>query len=114
VARVLDVSSTAAGTTWKVAVDNTGKGDANDVRLDSVSWHDSGHARSADPVVTDRDPKRFPVPVTERIRPGETATATVAVDASTARGAMGSGVVIGFSANGGRTRSAVRGKARGA
>lgn len=114
VARVLDVSSTDAGTTWKVAVDNTGKGDANDVRLDSVSWHDSGHARSADPVVTDRDPKRFPVPVTERIRPGETATATVTVDASTARGAMGSGVVIGFSANGGRTRSAVRGKAHGA
>ena len=52
--------------TWSVRVRNVGNGPAHDVRLSSVT-NQGGQAVA----VADRDPNRFPVPITGVLAPGE-------------------------------------------
>jgi hypothetical protein len=57
-----------------------------------------------------RDPNKFPVPVVGRIPAGGSSTVEVTVDASSVPGGFGSGVVIEFTANGGRARGTASAK----
>jgi rhamnogalacturonan endolyase len=89
--------------TWRLTVTNAGSGEARDVRLDAVVWREPRRAGSdPGPVVTGRDPNRFPVPVAASIAPGGSAAADVTVAA--ARGGASSDVLVQFSADGGLTR----------
>jgi rhamnogalacturonan endolyase len=93
-------------TSITVAITNRGKGWANDVRLDEVSWADKHAHGSPSASVTGHDPNAFPAPVAGSIAPGRTATVTVQVERSHDR------VVLGFTADGGRTRGSVTTRSR--
>ena len=111
VGRAVQTSHTDNVATWRVTIANTGAGEANDVHLDGVTWLQRGN-RSLErpPVVMGRDPNKFPVPVVGRIPAGGSSTVEVTVDASSVPGGFGSGVVIEFTANGGRARGTASAK----
>ena len=84
-------TGSSGGRTWSVRVRNVGSGPAHDVRLSSVANQD-GQAVA----VADRDPNRFPVPITDVLTPGESLAAEFTVS-----GDQPSWVFV--SADGGRT-----------
>jgi rhamnogalacturonan endolyase len=67
-------TGSSGGRTWSVRVRNVGSGAAHDVRLSSVANQD-GQAVA----VADRDPNRFPVPITDVLPPGESLAAEFTV-----------------------------------
>ncbi|MFI6762856.1 polysaccharide lyase family protein [Micromonospora sp. NPDC050417] len=97
-------------TVWTVEVTNTGRGAANDVRLDSFAPTGPGKSDKSGYAITSRDPGRFPVPVAASIPPGGTATFEVAVDFSGAPNLFRSTFEVRVSANGGRAQAAFTGR----
>jgi rhamnogalacturonan endolyase len=101
----VQTSGSGGTATWHVTVRNIGKGDANDVRIDAVSWLGASHGPLATPPkVVGRDPNKFPVPVINSLPPHGEANFDLTVDASGTVGGFGGGVVASMSANGGRAR----------
>ncbi len=97
-----------SATTWRVTVRNTGRGEANDLRITGVGWRDARRGRSeAAPSVPGRDPNKFPVPVVASLGSGRSATAEITVDTAHAKGGIGTGLILEISANGGRARTVV-------
>ncbi len=109
---IVGVSGPPDATVWTLRITNRGAGEANDVRLDGVRLSSDivadGRRRPTGAVVTSRDPDRFPVPVTGSLPPGASATVDVEVDVTGAQDTSRPGVVIPFSANGGRARGVIR------
>lgn len=97
-------------TVWTVEVTNTGRGAANDVRLDGFAPTGSGRSGKSGHVITSRDPERFPVPVAASIPPGGTATFEVRVDFTRAPNLHRSKFEVRVSANGGRARAVFTGR----
>jgi rhamnogalacturonan endolyase len=101
---------TARNVTFRVT--NTGIGDANDVRLDGLTFTEVG-AGSKAPLITGRDPNRFPVPVAANIPPGGSATVDVQLDVTSISPASYR-VTVPLSANGGRTQETLTANISGA
>jgi rhamnogalacturonan endolyase len=103
------VRATSDSVTLKIT--NRGKGSANDVRLDGVSWADKHTSGSPSANLGDgRDPNAFPVPVAATIAPGRSVTVTVRLDQS--HGRRTDRLELGFTADGGRTRGSVTTRSR--
>jgi len=94
-----------SATVWTVTMTNTGKGPANDARVDGFALF-QGKAGSPTapppPAITGRDPNRFPVPL-GNIPPGGSATADIELAAPP----TGWNVFVPFSANGGKAHNSI-------
>jgi len=88
---------------WVLTVTNTGKGPANDARLDGLSVQPGNLDHLVQlPAISGRDPNRFPIPL-GNIPAGGSATADIEFSAPPA-GIIT--VTVPFSANGGRAHDA--------
>jgi rhamnogalacturonan endolyase len=99
--QLVGISGTPTSNVVTLRISNAGSGDANDVRLDGFTFLQAGG--SAKPVITSRDPNRFPVPLIGNIPPGGSATVSVQLDFTTVPNS-GFSALVAFSANGGRAR----------
>ncbi|WP_213805034.1 polysaccharide lyase family protein [Granulicella sp. dw_53] len=102
--QVVGITGTSTSNVVTLQINNTGAGDANDVRLDGFTFPQAG--ASDTPAITGRDPNRFPVPIVNNIPAGGSTTATVQLDFKNVPHS-GFNAVIPFSANGGRVRGKV-------
>ena len=103
-ATIIGTSGTPGASTWTLRVDNSGEGEANDVRLDGFTLTQAA-GPAVTPLVTGRDPNLFPVPVAPRIPAGGSATVDVHLDFKDAPDFAQYDAVIPVSANGGRARA---------
>jgi len=99
--KVTGITSTGTGNTVTLQITNNGAGDANDVRLDGLTFAGAG---GTTPAIVGRDPNRIPVPVSARIPAGGSASINVPLDFTALPGSTFD-AVLPFSANGGRARA---------
>ncbi|GIH18794.1 polysaccharide lyase family protein [Rugosimonospora africana] len=105
---VVRISGPRDDTEITLKIANHGHGPANDVRVTGLTQKQPALGRGhSGPIVKDRDPNAFPVPVAATIPPGGSSTITLRVDFADAPALLLRGVTVGYSANGGRVTGTV-------
>lgn len=87
---------------WTVAVVNTGRGTAHDVRLSALRCPGARLIDKSVPVVLGLDPNEFPVPVAGLLQPGQSASVDVTLDLRRTRVRSWMDLDFTVSADGGR------------